>query len=384
MKKLFALLSVWVFGLSTIAAHATTLDVSMPGSDRDAHGCIPSAGYVWSEEAKACVRPWENSAELIVGGDSDEHGCKASAGYIWSEQTQACVRPWEQNGADLVTWAYNNGITKFDTVDGFNGDSAITRQQAAKMFMARLQSTNLPIAMPKIYCVFEDETSIDPTLKASVNDVCALGLMKGYKGKFMPNGYIGTDAIKALAARVVSMMPELKNTVDQVVTLLPEGKLVSRMDFIKALQYANGVVVAHIDAQKSLELKAVQANLDAAKALWKKAAKTSYTMTQTRSCFCMDDSIRPMSFDVVNGSVMTGSAAYADASGGKLSTELLSRTSLYTVEAAFDYIQEAINGKAERITVEYDATTGYPKSLYVDRSYMIADEEMGLTFVMTK
>jgi len=31
----------------------------MPGSDRDAHGCIPSAGYSWCEATQQCERPWE-------------------------------------------------------------------------------------------------------------------------------------------------------------------------------------------------------------------------------------------------------------------------------------------------------------------------------------
>jgi len=30
-----------------------------PGSDRDAHGCIGSAGYVWCEQTGQCERPWE-------------------------------------------------------------------------------------------------------------------------------------------------------------------------------------------------------------------------------------------------------------------------------------------------------------------------------------
>jgi hypothetical protein len=30
-----------------------------PGGDRDAHGCIGSAGYAWCAREKACVRPWE-------------------------------------------------------------------------------------------------------------------------------------------------------------------------------------------------------------------------------------------------------------------------------------------------------------------------------------
>lgn len=29
------------------------------GGDRDAHGCIPSAGYRWCERSARCERPWE-------------------------------------------------------------------------------------------------------------------------------------------------------------------------------------------------------------------------------------------------------------------------------------------------------------------------------------
>uniref|UniRef100_A0A7S2KWI4 Uncharacterized protein n=1 Tax=Leptocylindrus danicus TaxID=163516 RepID=A0A7S2KWI4_9STRA len=29
------------------------------GNDRDSHGCIPSAGYMWCEVLQKCVRPWE-------------------------------------------------------------------------------------------------------------------------------------------------------------------------------------------------------------------------------------------------------------------------------------------------------------------------------------
>jgi len=35
----------------------------MPGSDRDEHGCIPSAGYVWCEAKQKCVRPWEEPCD---------------------------------------------------------------------------------------------------------------------------------------------------------------------------------------------------------------------------------------------------------------------------------------------------------------------------------
>lgn len=38
------------------AAETTAI---MPGSDRDAHGCIPSAGYTWCEAKQKCLRTWE-------------------------------------------------------------------------------------------------------------------------------------------------------------------------------------------------------------------------------------------------------------------------------------------------------------------------------------
>ena len=33
------------------------------GGDRDAHGCLPAAGYAWCELEKRCVRPWELAKE---------------------------------------------------------------------------------------------------------------------------------------------------------------------------------------------------------------------------------------------------------------------------------------------------------------------------------
>jgi hypothetical protein len=30
----------------------------------------------------------------LVGGDTDAHGCKPSAGYLWNEELKSCVRPW--------------------------------------------------------------------------------------------------------------------------------------------------------------------------------------------------------------------------------------------------------------------------------------------------
>jgi hypothetical protein len=38
-------------------------DAATVGSDRDAHGCIPSAGYRWCAATNQCERPWELAEE---------------------------------------------------------------------------------------------------------------------------------------------------------------------------------------------------------------------------------------------------------------------------------------------------------------------------------
>ena len=73
-------------------------DSMPPGSDRDEHGCIPSAGESWCESTKKCIRPWNTPCPVetpaMPGSDRDEHGCIPSAGESWCESTKKCIRPW--------------------------------------------------------------------------------------------------------------------------------------------------------------------------------------------------------------------------------------------------------------------------------------------------
>lgn len=54
-----------IFGIILVLSITGCSDTSkskiagMPGSDRDEHGCIGSAGYSWCERTKQCERPWE-------------------------------------------------------------------------------------------------------------------------------------------------------------------------------------------------------------------------------------------------------------------------------------------------------------------------------------
>lgn len=41
----------------------TLINRPLLGGDRDEHGCIPSAGYIWCEKLQKCIRPWEEKCE---------------------------------------------------------------------------------------------------------------------------------------------------------------------------------------------------------------------------------------------------------------------------------------------------------------------------------
>jgi hypothetical protein len=81
------------------------------GGDRDAYGCIPSAGYQWCEVKQKCIRSWEESCSSpnsnnypIVGGDRDAYGCIPSAGYQWCGLKEKCIRPWEESCSSSTSY----------------------------------------------------------------------------------------------------------------------------------------------------------------------------------------------------------------------------------------------------------------------------------------
>lgn len=60
MKALFfAAMAVGVFVL--LLGCTAQQPAPAPGSDRDAYGCIPSAGYSWCAALNKCIRPWEET-----------------------------------------------------------------------------------------------------------------------------------------------------------------------------------------------------------------------------------------------------------------------------------------------------------------------------------
>ena len=62
MKTLRPLRKLALPALALLAACADP-PVRTVGGERDAHGCIGSAGYAWCAREAMCVRPWVLAAE---------------------------------------------------------------------------------------------------------------------------------------------------------------------------------------------------------------------------------------------------------------------------------------------------------------------------------
>ncbi|MEA3419503.1 MAG: peptidase [Campylobacterota bacterium] len=61
MRMIYGAILITIFTACDANAPAASQaeKTNKAGSDRDAHGCIASAGYSWCEKTKLCERPWE-------------------------------------------------------------------------------------------------------------------------------------------------------------------------------------------------------------------------------------------------------------------------------------------------------------------------------------
>lgn len=114
--------------------------------------------------------------------------------------------------------------------------------------------------------------------------------------------------------------------------------------------------------------------------LWQSQNLTNYDFTLERQCFCPEDWRGPVNIQVRGGKATsvtypsTGATAGAEKFGD-----------VGTIEKLFGIIRDAYEGKnafeqkAETVNVTYHPEKGYPLTILIDVSTMIADEEQGYT-----
>jgi hypothetical protein len=119
-----------------------------------------------------------------------------------------------------------------------------------------------------------------------------------------------------------------------------------------------------------------QDELDQNREVWESAGISNYSYRFQRSCECLPEVTRPFVVSVQNG-VITEVRDFE--TGEVLDEDGLGELRVSTVEGLFDVIQEAINDRADSISIEYDSELGYPSSINIDHDEQISDEETILT-----
>jgi hypothetical protein len=116
-----------------------------------------------------------------------------------------------------------------------------------------------------------------------------------------------------------------------------------------------------------------QSQLDQALETWDVQGPADYSFTWRQGCECTAETTAPIRITVVGGAITD--AVYVETQVA-VSAEV--RAHLMTIDGVFAEIQDAINGGAHAVTVEYDSESGLPASVAVDYDAQIADEELSL------
>ncbi len=99
---------------------------SSNNTDNNQVACTMDAKICPDGSAVGRIAPDCNFAlcPVIVGGDKDAHGCIPSAGYSWCEEKQKCLKVWEEDcdvspdtGAQIANPASTNCIDNNGTLN---------------------------------------------------------------------------------------------------------------------------------------------------------------------------------------------------------------------------------------------------------------------------
>jgi DNA gyrase inhibitor GyrI len=113
-----------------------------------------------------------------------------------------------------------------------------------------------------------------------------------------------------------------------------------------------------------------QSQLDHAQQTWDVQGPASYSFTWRQTCNCTDETSAPIRITVDNDTITDAIYVQTELPVG---TEV--RADLRTIDGVFATIQDAIDGGAYAVTVEYDTESGLPARVEVDYKH-IPDTEL--------
>ncbi len=108
---------------------------------------------------------------------------------------------------------------------------------------------------------------------------------------------------------------------------------------------------------------------------WESQHIGHYRFQLAIGCFCAFRSQMPLTVEIKDGQVVS----MLDSQGQAVSEFADTFEKYNTVEKLFDTLNSALNGGADKVTVEYNADYGYPQSIDIDYIELAMDDEMGFT-----
>ncbi len=130
--------AVWYFGPRTVSQQAEQPLIA--GGDKDAHGCIGSAGYQWCEVKQKCLRTWEeycgssdldpafNVLTAIRNNDTGVFGYTTSSAFEW--RLEGNTMTTIQGLAITATGAHGNDYKLAESYFKDNGFAASLPNEA--------------------------------------------------------------------------------------------------------------------------------------------------------------------------------------------------------------------------------------------------------------
>jgi uncharacterized protein DUF6174 len=112
-------------------------------------------------------------------------------------------------------------------------------------------------------------------------------------------------------------------------------------------------------------------SLAANRARWSATGIQSYRYRFRWGCFCVSQYVREVEITVVRGTIVS---VVDVATGQRLGAQAAAQ--YRTIEGLFDFVREAMNYPADRISVAFDPWLGCPVDANVDYVAGMADEEM--------
>ena len=119
-----------------------------------------------------------------------------------------------------------------------------------------------------------------------------------------------------------------------------------------------------------------QSEIEQNKEKWESANISHYRYQLHISCFCVFVENMPLVIEVQDGKVV--SMEYQN--GNEIDPSIHELFDKYaTIDRLFAELEAGLNGAADKVAVEYDATYGFPTKADIDVEEMAIDDELYLT-----